>query len=98
MSTIYTLTGVTRDSRGRPLGNVVVEVYDTGNESFLGDTTADSDGNYTVTLSSSTSACFAVGYLAGSPDVAGTTLNNLVPVATVVPDPGSTSTWYLLGF
>ena len=80
----YSLTGITRNQRGAPLASVVVDVFDEGTESFLGTATSDSGGNYTVTLTSCSTAVFAVGYLAGSPDVAGTTLNNLVPIATVV--------------
>jgi hypothetical protein len=82
MAFSYSLTGVTRNQRGAPLASVVVDVFDEGTESFLGTATSDSGGNYTVTLTSCSTGVFAVGYLAGSPDVAGTTLNNLVPVAT----------------
>jgi hypothetical protein len=94
----YTLSGVTRDATGNPLPSVVVEVYDTASNAYLGTATSDGVGAYTATLSSSTSACFAVGYLVGSPDVAGTTLNNLVPVEIPDPGAGAGQSWYYLGF
>jgi len=80
--TTYTLSGVTRDARGATLASVTVDVFDEASESFLGTSVSDSGGNYSVTLSASSTGVFAVGYLVGSPDRAGTTLNNLVPVAT----------------
>lgn len=92
----YTLSGVTRNANGAPLPSCNVMVFNTSDEAFLGESTSDGSGAYSVTLSSSTSACFAVAYLTGSPDVAGTTLNTLVPVT--IPDPGVGGSWYWLGF
>ncbi len=97
MPTTYTLSGTTRNSRGTPLPNVVVDVFNEATEAFLGTATSNASGAYTVTLSASSTAVFAVGYLAGSPDVAGTTLNNLIPVATVTSSStGAHATWGLL--
>ena len=80
--TIYTLSGVTRNFRGTPLGSVTVDVFDEATETFLGTSTSDSGGNYTVTLTASSTAVFAVGYLVGHPDLSGTTRNDLSPTAT----------------
>lgn len=95
MPTTYSLSGTTRNLRGAVLPSVDVLVFDTATEDFLGTATSDASGAYTVTLSASSTAVFAVGYLAGSPDVAGTTLNNLVPVATIVSSSKKAS-WGLL--
>ncbi len=96
MPTTYSLSGVTRDYRGSPLGSVVVDVFDEATETYLGTDTSDASGNYSVTLSASSTGVFAVGYLAGSPDRAGTTLNNLVPVATVTSTSARHTSWGLL--
>lgn len=74
----WKLAGVTRNQHGAPLAGVTVDVFDDVTEAFLGTAVSDSGGNYVVTLSSSGHNLFAVGYLAGSPDVSGTTLNTLV--------------------
>lgn len=74
----WILAGVTRGTHGQPLGSVSVLVFDTTTDSLLGSGTSDSGGNYNITLSSSGHNLFAVGYLAGSPDLAGTTVNTLV--------------------
>lgn len=95
MST-WTLSGVTRNLRGQPLGLVTVDIFDTATNTIQGTTVSDGGGNYTVTLNTGAN-CFAVGYLAGSPDVAGTTLNTLVPVIVPIP-PTYQDTWYLFGF
>ncbi len=84
MGTTYTLSGVTRNAHGATLASVTVDVFDEASETFLGTSVSDSGGNYSVTLSASSTGVFAVGYLSGTPDVAGTTLNNLIPDATTV--------------
>ena len=98
VTTTYTLSGVTRNSRGAALPACTVEVFDTATLTSLGSAVSDSDANYVVTLSSNTGACFAVAYLSGSPDVAGTTLNNLVPTSTSVGNNGLDDYYYIYGY
>lgn len=79
----WILAGVTRGVHGQPLGGCSVLIFDTVTDSLLGSGTADSGGNYTITLSSSGDNLFAVAYLAKatsglSYDLAGTTVNTLV--------------------
>lgn len=89
----FYLTGVTRDSTGTPLGNCRVVVYESGriyvggnecrvgyatDSPIVGETISDGSGNYTLLVPLNT-AYQAMGYLAGSPDVFGTTLNTLTP-------------------
>jgi hypothetical protein len=74
----WILAGVTRGLHGQPLGLCNVFVYDSVTDGFMGSGTSDASGNYTVTLSSSGNNLFAVAYLAGTPDLAGTTVNTLV--------------------
>lgn len=70
------LTGVTRDSTGATLDNCIVTLNQ-GNI-IKGQTTSDGAGNYTF-LGCGSGPFFIVAYKAGSPDVAGTTVNTLQP-------------------
>ena len=73
------ICGVTKDSVGTPLGSCVVQLFRTSNDSFLHEMTSDVVGNYCITVPlSDYPQCYIVAYKAGSPDVAGTTLNTLV--------------------
>jgi hypothetical protein len=81
----YRLVGITKDSGGNPLGACTVEVFETVSGLLRGSTVSDANGNYSldVTVSAGTGLTFFCnGYLAGSPDVAGTTVNTLVGVAS----------------
>ena len=71
-----TITGVTRDSTGAALGGVSLEVFRTDG-TLVSRTTSDGSGNF-VTDPVGLGATYQVdAYLSGSPDVAGTTKNNL---------------------
>ena len=82
----YTISGITKDSTGAVLGNCTIEVFEKipGNANepkgrLVGMTTSDANGNYRVDVYSAVNATFQVdAYKAGSPDVAGTTLNTLI--------------------
>ena len=76
----YTISGVTQDSFGNPLGGCVVEVYETVSNMIRAETVSDANGNYIVDVTSGeTGLTFqAIAYLSGSPDVAGITANTLV--------------------
>jgi hypothetical protein len=72
------LTGQTLDSTGAALGSCVVEGFVTATDVSVGKTTSDTGGYYELPTPYA-GAHYIVAYKAGSPDVAGTTANNLVP-------------------
>ena len=86
----YVISGVTKDSAGSPLGGCTVEVYEAlpdateqnQHGTLRGVTVSDAAGNYSLDVTSDeTGLKFqAKAYLAGSPDVAGVTVNTLVGV------------------
>ena len=73
-----TLSGISRDSTGATLGNCRVLIFRTEDNSFILETTSDASGNWSVSLLKG-GPFFLVEYKAGSPDVAGTSVNTLVP-------------------
>lgn len=73
----YTITGVTRDASGNPLGNCAVVLLRTADNSVAAQMVSDASGNYSFAASPALQHK-ADAYLAGSPDVFGTTLNTLV--------------------
>lgn len=78
----YRISGVTYDSAGSTLGGVTVEVFETASNRLVAVVTSDASGNYTADVSATPgTAFFAVGYKAGSPDVAGTTRADLTATA-----------------
>jgi hypothetical protein len=77
--TYFRLTGTTRDSAGAALGNCVVDWFNTADDRLLGTTTSDANGLFEFrSAGQPPNAYYLVAYLAGSPDVAGTTVNTLV--------------------
>lgn len=75
----YTVSGTTRDSLGAPLGGCTVEIFETVSNAFRGGTVSDASGNYSIEITGDrTIALFAVAYLAGLPDLQGTTVNTLI--------------------
>lgn len=73
----FTISGVTKNSSGSALGNCVVLLFDASTNIELLTTISDASGNYSFPLGNNTNHYFIVAYLAGSPDVAGTTVNTL---------------------
>lgn len=73
----YAIAGVTRDSTGAALGVCNVTLFRTNDDSIAGRTISDASGNYLIVASPALTH-YVVSYKAGSPDVAGTTLNTLV--------------------
>ena len=73
------LSGRSLDSTGATLGNCRVLIFRTEDNSFVLETTSDASGNWSVTLNKG-GPFFLVEYKAGSPDVAGTSLNTLAPI------------------
>lgn len=82
----YRITGVTKNSANAVLPGCTVEIYETVPNSseprgqLRGTTVSDANGYYSLEVTSNASGLtFKVdAYLAGSPDVAGTTVNTLV--------------------
>lgn len=72
--------GVTRDAYGSPLGGVTVMLFQTSTRAYVTEVVSDAAGNFIVPVVFSDTACFLVYYKAGSPDVFGTSLNNLTPI------------------
>lgn len=75
----YKISGVTRDSTGAALGNCQVQLFYTPTDTLVNEVTSDASGNYSFRVGPNI-ACYAVAYLAGSPDRAGTTVNTLTAV------------------
>lgn len=78
----WLITGVTRDSAGAVLGNCTVHLFNTIDDAEIAQMNSDASGNYSFTIDGNGQQRYAVAYLAGSPDVAGTTVNTLIPVLT----------------
>lgn len=72
----YKFTGVTKDSGGSPLGSAVVQLFHTTDDAIIQEATSDVSGNYYVD-SPYADNHYIVAYKAGSPDVAGSTINTL---------------------
>lgn len=73
------IIGTTRDSSGNPLGNCIVQGFQTSTDTFVGQVTSDTAGYFELPTSYSGNH-YLVCYKAGSPDVAGTSANTLTPV------------------
>lgn len=73
------VTGTTIAANGAVLASCIVKLYETASDAVM-DTgvTSNASGVY-VTTSPNSTACYAVAYKAGSPDVEGTTVNTLIP-------------------
>jgi hypothetical protein len=75
-----TIAGVTKDcTHGNvPLANCVVHLFRTSDDVKVATTVSDAGGNYSFSLIEDGNTYYAVAYKAGSPDLAGTTVNTLV--------------------
>jgi hypothetical protein len=73
------IEGRTLNSSGSPIGGCVVQLFNTASGEMVDSGTSDSAGNYSLGDPNAVD-CFVVAYLDGSPDTAGTTVNNLTGV------------------
>jgi len=73
------LSGVTRDSAGAPLGSCVTELRQAGGGMITQTVLSDLGGNYTFT-NPGTGPFFIRAYKDGAPNLAGVTDRNLYPV------------------
>lgn len=71
-----TFTGIVEDRNGTPVPNATVKLFNAATGTLVDTQTTASDGRYRCGDPNNV-ACFAVGYLTGSPDTAGTTINTL---------------------
>lgn len=74
----FHIYGITKDSAGAALAGCVVKLYRTSDDALMQQTISGADGSYEFRCTSQFFACYIVAYLAGSPDVAGTTVNTLL--------------------
>ena len=70
------IAGFTRDSTGAVLGGCTVNMFKTSDNSFISSVISDASGYFHMPGTQGTSY-YLVGYLAGAPDVEGTTVNSL---------------------
>jgi hypothetical protein len=75
------MSGVSRDTAGVALGICSVILFRTQDRSLVAETVSDSGGNWSLIVRKG-GPFFLVEYKVGSPDVAGTSLNTLVPAQT----------------
>lgn len=76
-SSVY-ITGTTRTCAGVALAGATVQLFRTATDEILGETISDGSGNFSI-RAAGTPTFYLVAYLAGAPDIAGTTVNTLVP-------------------
>ena len=74
----FAFVGVTRDVYGSPLGACTVKCYRTSTDEMVGLTISDPVGNFLVTTPYYPDAHYLVCYKSGSPDVQGTSANNII--------------------
>lgn len=75
---VLRISGVTRDSAGAALAACTVKLFRTRDNVFVTQKISDESGNYSFDNVSVGEQFYTVAYKAGSPDVAGTSLNTLV--------------------
>lgn len=79
--TYFRIAGTTRDASGAPLGNCVVDWFNTADDLKFDTTTSDANGLFEFrTAGQPPNAYYLVAYKAGSPDVAGVSVNTLTGV------------------
>jgi hypothetical protein len=74
------ISGYTRNATGAILPNCDVHLFRTVDDAEIDQTTSDAAGYYEFRTAIPVERYYAVAYLAGAPDVAGTTVNTLVGV------------------
>lgn len=74
------LRGTCKDSGGTVVANAIVQGFVAATDAFVGQVQGNTDGTYTLgTEQLKSTAHYLVAYKAGSPDIAGTTVNTLLP-------------------
>lgn len=78
----FLISGITRDSTGAVLASCDVHLVDTQTDIEVAQTISGGDGSYSFQRGSNSTPHYIVAYKVGSPDVAGTTRNDIY--ATIV--------------
>lgn len=78
----WVISGLTKDSTGALLPNCVVALFRTNDSVLQAVETSNENAEYVFTCDGNVDTRFCVAYKVGSPDVAGTTVNTLLPVLT----------------
>ena len=73
----FSISGTTRDSAGTALGSCEVHLFETGTDIEIAQTNSDGAGAFTFVIGNNAGYFYIVAYKAGSPDVAGTSVNTL---------------------
>jgi hypothetical protein len=73
------ISGVTKDSAGAILGYCTVNLFDSPTNTLVQTIISDANGKYSFQVQPG-KTFYIVAYKAGSPDVSGTTVNNLTGV------------------
>ena len=76
----FTVSGVTRDAGGAALGNCWVELFSSATDMVVAKQFSDASGNFSF-VQPGTGPFYLIAYLTGAPDIGGTSLNTLMPVA-----------------
>ena len=76
----FSVSGVTRDAGGAALGNCWVELFSTATDMVVAKQFSDASGNFSF-VQPGTGPFYLIAYLTGAPDIGGTSLNTLMPVA-----------------
>jgi hypothetical protein len=76
----FRLSGVTRNNQGIPVDAVTVELFLTSTDTLQLRTVSNAAGEFAFDVMPP-GLYYIVAYKAGSPDIAGTTVNTLTPIA-----------------
>ena len=74
------IRGTCKDADGNVVANAIVQGFVTSTDAFAGEVQGNTDGTYILGVEQSKlTPHYLVAYKAGSPDIAGTTVNTLLP-------------------
>lgn len=74
------LRGLCVDASDVPVANAIVQAFVTATDAFAGEVQANTDGTYVLGVEQAkVTPHYLVAYKPGSPDIAGTTVNTLLP-------------------
>jgi len=92
------IVGVTRTSTGTVLASCSIDLFETGSDLVKASTVSAADGSFTIS-NPGTGPFYLVAYKTGSPDVAGTTVNTVMPTPYVyLPPSGGASLYFASGY
>jgi len=75
----FSVTGITRDVYGSPVGGVTVKLFATGTDILMDQQTSDANtGSFTLSTYLYPDSHYIVAYKAGSPDVQGSSVNTII--------------------